>query len=211
MRIRQLAGSALVALLSLPALAQVSPLELIGERPKPFIEPEGFYRVILPPGFDCELPKDRKRTVECTGRWAPKPKLWVTVGDVPRSATAKLYWLNEKDRFKKKPHFKVIKVEETKIRGIPAVEATFSYDYQGNVQYPVGVRAVYFIQEDKLYVVHFESRLEQFPKYMRDLTIFFESFHPTKLDPGGNPILEDVQVETDERPDHIKNPSKHGW
>lgn len=193
------AASALAAVLvALPALAQLSPLDLIGNRPKPFIEPEGFYRVVLPSGFDC---KSEKRHLECTGTRGRNALLVIDVLDVPRSATAKLHWLNQMARFREKPHFQELSREEVVFHDVPGMTVAFKYDYLGNVQYKVGVRATYLKQENKLYSIHFESRLDSFAAYDKDLADFYSTFKPTPLDPGGNPILRELKIDDKARTD----------
>ena len=169
------------------ALAQ-NPLDLIGRRPKPFVEPEGFYHVVLPAGFDCAVKQTRH--LECTGARGAKALLTLQVLDVPRSATPELVALNEMQRFRKKPHFKEISRTSTTLDGSPGMTVSFSYDHLGNVEYSAGVQALYLIREGKLFVLHFESRLDQFPRYAKDLAEVYGSFKPAKLDAGGNPILD---------------------
>jgi hypothetical protein len=178
------------------ASAQINPADLIGEGPKPFVEPEGFYRVVLPSGFDCNA--KTKRRVICKGKRGTNALLQLDVLDVPTSATAKLHWLNQMERFKKKPHFEQLSKEEMTIGNVQGVKVAFKYDYLGNVNYKVGVVAAYFKQENKLYSIHFESNLLAYNKYQPDLKTLFETFRLTPLDPGGNPILDDVKLENEE-------------
>lgn len=190
------AAAAIAALLvALPALAQ-NPLDLIGRRPKPFVEPEGYYRVVLPSGFDCEAKQARR--VECQGKRGANALLTLQILDVPPSATPALVALNEMQRFRKKPHFKEISRKRTDVDGSPAMTVSFSYDYLGNVQYAAGVQALYVIRAGKLYVIHFESRLSEFGRYAQDLAEVYGSFRPAKLDDGGHPILEPVKGEGDD-------------
>jgi hypothetical protein len=180
------------ALASLPAVAQgADPLlqSLSGQQPKAFLEPEGFYMAVIPAGFDCDV---RKRNVECRGNRGHAALLVMRVEDVPPSATPEIKLLNEMDRFKKKPHFKLVAKQRTIIDGSPAITTSFSYDYLGNVEYQVGVQALYMIRSGKLYVLHFESRLDQFPSYAGDLAKLYASFKPAQLDAAGHPVLEDL-------------------
>lgn len=176
--------------LALPAEAQ-GPLDLIGHGPKPYIEPEGFYRVVLPSGFDCE--EKGRRHLECKGNRGANALLTLQVLDVPPSATPELVALNEMERLKKKPHFEEIQRTRTTIDGDRAVTVAFRYDYMGNVEYAAGVQALYLVRKNKLFVIHFESRLDQFGRYAKDLAALYGSFKPAKLDEGGNPILDSVR------------------
>lgn len=187
----------------------ISPLELIGQRPKPYIQPDGYYRVIIPSGFNC---KSEKMHLECAGNRGEKSFLSIDVRKVPKSATADLVMLNQMERFKKKRHFKLVAKDQMKVVDTTAVMATFTYDYLGNVEYPVGVKALYLVQKNKLFVIHFESKLQYFGKYQKDLATIYESFYPAKLDAGGNPIIEDLRLsEDDKKPAHIKNPIPVGY
>lgn len=188
----RLAVLALLALFvgALPAAA-INPLDLIGKAPKPVVGPEGLYRVIIPGGFTCEEGTKEKREIKCTGTRGPQAALFIQVLDVPDSATVELVALNEMDRLKKKPHFKHLDSRSQKIDGSPARLEKFTYDYLGNVEHPVAVQALYLVRKNKLYVLHFESRLNQFGAYVRDLIELYGTFKPAKLDDGGNPILED--------------------
>src|SRR4051812_23762847 len=78
---------------------------LFGQRPKPYIDPAGFWAAILPTGFDCDA---RPRHVVCNSNRGDNTLLQIDVVDVPASATAELAMLNQMDRFKEKPHFKKI-------------------------------------------------------------------------------------------------------
>lgn len=177
-------------LLAASSARAVNPLELIGSHPKAFVEPEGYYKVIVPGGFDCELVKG-KRELKCTGTRGPQAALFIRVLDVPRSATADLVALNEMEHFKKQPHFRHLDSRREMVRGIPARFEKFAFDYLGNVERPVGVQALYIVKNTKLYVLHFESRLDQFAAYAKDLVELYGSFVPAELDEGGNPILEE--------------------
>lgn len=185
--LRSLLG-AVTLLVATSALA-VNPLELIGSHPKAFVEPEGYYRVVLPGGFDCEQVKG-KRELKCKGTRGPQAALFIRVMDVPRSATADLVALNEMQHFKKKPHFRHIDSRRETVRGVPARFEKFAFDYLGNVERPVGVQALYLVKSTKLYVLHFESRLDQFGAYAKDLIELYGTFEPADLDEGGNPIIE---------------------
>jgi hypothetical protein len=187
----------------------LNPLDLIGQGPKPFVEAEGFYRVVFPGGFDCAA---EPRRVECIGNRGHKARIWVVVEDVPTSATPELMLLNEMQRYQKKSHFKDLGREKLTVRGLPAVAATFSYDYMGNVEHPVGVKVLYVVQHTKLYIVHFECRLSEFMKYRDDLGEVYRTFWPTKLDEGGNPVLKDLEPAKDRgMSPEVKNPTPFGW
>lgn len=182
----------LACLVSFAASAQdADPLlqALSGNQPKPFLEPEGFYMVVVPAGFDCDV---RKRNVTCRGNRGHAALLVIRVEDVPPSATPEIKLLNEMDRFKKKPHFKLVSKQRLQIDGSPAITTSFSYDYLANVEYQVGVQALYMVRSGKLYVIHFESRLDQFPSYAGDLAKLYASFKPATLDAAGHPVLEDL-------------------
>lgn len=181
-------GAATLALAT-SALA-INPLELIGDHPKAFVEPSGYYRVVLPGGFNCQEVKG-KREIKCQGTRGPQALLVIQVLDVPRSATADIVALNEMERLKKKPHFRLIDSRREVVHGVPARLEKFAYDYMGNVEYSVGVQALYLVNNGKLYVLHFESRLDQFGQYAKDLIELYGTFQPAALDEGGNPILDD--------------------
>ncbi len=180
-----------VALAWSASAKEMNPMQFFGGGPKPYLEPDGYYRVVLPSGFDCEQTKPGH--LECAGNRGHRALLSIDVKSVPQSATADLFALNQMERFKKKEHFKDLGRERVTLNGVEGVAATFSYDYYGNVQIPVGVKALYLVQNGKLIVVHFESRLEFFGRYVKDLKTFFETFRPTRLDAGGNPILSDLE------------------
>lgn len=204
-------ASLLVALAPLggahPARAQASnQMEfLFGQKPKPFIDPAGFYAAILPNGFDCEA---RARHVECRGNRGVQAQLTIDVVDVPASATADIAMLNQMDRFKEKPHFKQIAKGKTKLDGAPAVTTSFSYDFMGNVEYAIGVQQLIMVRGGKLYLIHFESRLDQFATHKPDLDQLYRSFKPAGLDAGGNPILEDLKPKAVENPNALPDVSR---
>ena len=180
-----------MVLCALPARAQDELLgTLMGSKPKPFVEPEGYYAAVLPSGFDCDV---RTRHVECKGNRGFHALLTIDVVDVPASATTELVFMNQFDRFKEKPHFKLIKKDRTKIAGTPAMTAAFSYDYLNNVELPLGVQALYLVKNGKEYVIHFEAALSVFGAYASDLANLYSTFKPARLDAGGHPILDDVK------------------
>lgn len=183
-------GALLGTLAGAGAASALHPLDLIGRRPKPFVEPEGFYRAVLPAGFDCALKAPRH--VECQGQRGAKALLTLQVLDVPASATPELVALNEMKRFRERPHFRELSRDKTRIDGLPAMTVAFSYDHLGNVERAGAVQALYTIREGKLFVVHFECRLDQFAAYAKDLSELYATFKPAALDAGGNPILDDA-------------------
>jgi hypothetical protein len=174
-------------------LAVQSDMEfLFGNKPKPFIDPAGFYAVVIPNGFDCEA---RARHVECKGNRGQHALMTIDVVDVPASATADIAMLNQHDRFKTKPHFKLISKGKTKIDGTPAVTTAFQYDYLNNIEYQVGVQQLIMVRGGKLYLIHMETQLTHFATYKKDLEMLYASFKPARLDASGNPILDDLAPE----------------
>ena len=163
---------------------------LFGQKPKPFIDPQGFYAAILPTGFDCEA---KARKVKCQGNRGVQAQLTIDVLDVPASANADIAMLNQMDKFKTKPHFKLLQKGKIKIDGTPAVLVNFAYDYMGNVEYQVGVEEVIMVRGGKLYLIHQEMRLDQLNVHKKDLEQLYRSFKPARLDAGGNPIIEDLK------------------
>jgi hypothetical protein len=178
---------------------------LFGGKSKPFIDPQGFYAVVFPSGFDC---KAMARNVECTGRRQGQARLVVRVVDTPPSATTELVLMNELDQFKKKPHFKLVDKTHLTVDGSPAMAAVFTYDYMGNVEYTVGVQALYLVRQTKTYVIHFESHVGNFPTYKKDLEALYATFKPARLDPAGNPILEDLKPQKSDDPDNLPDVNK---
>lgn len=189
-----------LVLLLLPALLIGAPLAhaedgldqlLFGNKPKPFIEPSGYYAVILPSGFDCEAKVSRH--VECRSNRGTNALLTLDVLDVPESATSDIAMLNQMDRFQQKPHFKLITKSQTKLDGSPAITVAFQYDYLGNVEYTVGVQQLIMVRGGKLYLLHLETPLSTFGAHKKDLEQLYGSFKPARLDASGNPILEDLR------------------
>lgn len=177
---------------ALPVAAQDSlDLLLMGNKPKPFIEPSGYYAVILPPGFDCDAKVPRH--VQCRSNRGTNALLTLDVLDVPPSATADIAMLNQMDRFQQKPHFKLITRTQTKLDGTPAITVAFQYDYLGNVEYTVGVQQLIMVRGGKLYLIHLETPLVSFGAHRQDLEQVYRSFKPARLDASGNPILDDLR------------------
>lgn len=168
----------------------INPLTLLGNRPKPFIEPDGFYRAILPSGFDCRVPA--KRALRCEGTRGKNALLSITVIDVPKSATPELVALNQEGKFKKKEHFKRTYKRRMAIGGNPAVIHGFHYDHYGNVERTVFVEAAYIVQHNKAYVIHFEAHERALPVYRKDLDVLYQSLKLATLDDGGHPIVESI-------------------
>lgn len=171
---------------------------LFGQKPKPFIDPAGFYAAILPTGFDCQA---KARKVTCNGNRGVQAQLTIDVLDVPASANADIAMLNQMDKFKAKPHFKLLQKGRIKIDGTPSVLVNFTYDYLGNVEYQVGVEEVIMVRGGKLYLIHQEMRLDQLSVHKKDLELLYRSFKPARIDAGGNPIIEDL------KPIQIRDPN----
>lgn len=187
---KRLLSCLLPSLLAVGAAA--NPLDLVGLRsPEAFVEPDGYYRVILPGGFKCQ-PTKGKREVRCEGARGSQALVVLQVLDVPKSATVDLVALNEMQRLKKKPHFKHIDSRSEIVDGSPARLEKFSYDYLGNVERSVGVQALYLVRENKLFVVHFEAPLKSYQAYAKDLVELYGTFKPAQLDEGGHPVLESM-------------------
>ena len=167
---------------------------LWGQKSKAFIDPAGFWSAVLPAGFDCQT---RARHVECKGNRGANALLTVDVVDVPASANADIAMLNQIDRFKEKPHFKLLGQGNTQIDGSPAAVVTFSYDHLNNIELPVGVQQLVFVRQGKLILIHLECGLSHFSAYKADLEQLYRSFKPARVDAGGNPILEDLKPSED--------------
>ena len=188
---------------STPARAQDDPFGFfLGQKPKPYIDPAGFYAAILPTGFDCEA---KARKVKCTGNRGVQAILTIDVIDVPPSATADIAMLNQMDKFKEKPHFKLLQKGKIKIDGTPSMLVNFAYDYMGNVEYQVGVEEVIMVRGGKLYLIHQEMRLDQLAVHKKDLEQLYRSFKPARIDAGGNPILEDLKPAPTRDPDQLND------
>jgi hypothetical protein len=202
-----LTGAASLTGAAVPARAQSGEQFdfLFGQKPKPFIDPAGFYAAILPNGFDCEA---KARHVKCSGNRGVQALLTIDVIDVPASATADIAMLNQMDRFKEKPHFKQLAKGKTKVDGTAALTTSFTYDYMGNVEYAVGVQQLIMVRGGKLYLIHLETRLDQFATHKKDLEQLYGSFKPARLDAGGNPILEDLKPQAVENPDQLPDVNK---
>ena len=179
---------------------------LSGSGVKPFVEPEGFYRVLLPSGFTCRA---GKRKVECDGTKGAQAKLVIEVRDVPRSATPEIVMLNQMATFKEKPHFKKVAHERIEVENVPAVSVGFTYDFMGNVERSIGVQALYAVQENKLYLVHFEAQLRDFPTYLPSLKELYSTLKFARLDAGGHPVIEDLKPP--EKRNTIPDPFKFNY
>lgn len=163
---------------------------LVGRQQKPFIDPAGFYAVIVPGGFDCQA---AARKMSCAGTRGVQAILTIDVVDVPPSATVEIVLLNQVDAFKKKPHYQKVARREFKIDGTKALLASFTYDHNGNVEYAVGAQALYMVKNTKAYVIHYEGRADQMVVHKQDLEQLYASFKTARLDAGGNPIIEDLK------------------
>jgi hypothetical protein len=194
-----IALAALPCILSPPAAAQDDFAQMfLGQKPKPFIDPAGYWAAILPTGFDCEA---KARHVQCKGNRGVESLLTIDVVDVPASATADIAMLNQMDKFKAKPHFRQLQKGKIKVAGEPAMLIDFSYDYLGNVEYSVGVEELILVRTGKLYLIHEEMRLDQLAVHKKDLLQLYGSFRPSRLDAGGNPIVEDLKPQSPRPPD----------
>jgi hypothetical protein len=163
---------------------------LLGRAPKPLLDPAGFFSVVIPSGFDCEA---SPRKVVCRGNRGVQALLTIDVVDVPASASVELVLLNQIDAFKTKPHYKKLAEKKLTIDGARALLASFTYDHNGNVEYAVGVQALYLVKTTKAYVFHYEGRADQFPVHKADLDQLYASLKTARVDAGGNPIVEDLK------------------
>lgn len=164
---------------------------LVGRQQKPFIDPAGYFAVIVPGGFDCQA---RARKMTCSGTRGVQASLTIDVVDVPASATVELVLLNQIDAFAKKPHYQLIaKRPFTLDASSKAMMATFTYDHFGNVEYAVGAQALYVVKTNKAYVIHYEGRADQMAVHKQDLDLLYASLKIARLDGGGNPIVEDLK------------------
>jgi hypothetical protein len=187
--LRTLLMLSLLVAASPPAFAQEELKALFGQKPKPLIDQAGFFSVILPSGFDCEA---AARVVNCQGTRGPQATLAITVFDVPKSATVEAIFLNESDKFSALPHYQLLKKSKQKLDKTPAILASYKYDMNGNVEYSVGVQSFYMVRANKGYLIQFQSRLDQFVVYQKDLKDLYATFKAARVDAGGNPFFEDL-------------------
>jgi hypothetical protein len=162
---------------------------LVGRANKPLIDPAGFFSVVVPAGFDCDA---RARKLSCRSNRGINALLTIDVVDVPPSASVELFVLNQADAFKKKPHYRKLAEKKQMLDGARSILASFTYDHFGNVEYPVGVQALYLVKATKAYVIHYEGRADQFAVHKADLEQLYATFKTARLDGGGNPIVEDL-------------------
>jgi hypothetical protein len=162
---------------------------LIGRANKPLLDPAGFFSVVVPSGFDCQA---APRKLNCHSNRGIQALLTIDVVDVPPSASVELFVLNQADAFKKKPHYRKIAEKKQRLDGARAILASFTYDHHGNVEYPVGVQALYMVKTTKAYVIHYEGRADQFAVHKADLDQLYATFKTARLDGGGNPLVEDL-------------------
>jgi hypothetical protein len=179
----------LTLLVSASASAQEELKALFGQKPKPLIDEAGFFSVILPSGFDCTA---GARVVNCQGTRGPQATLAITVFDVPKSATVEAIFLNESDKFAALPHYRLLKKTKQKLDKTPAILAAYKYDMNGNVEYSVGVQSFYMVRANKGYLIQFQSRIDQFVVYQKDLKDLYATFKAARVDAGGNPYIEDL-------------------
>lgn len=163
---------------------------LVGRQQKPFIDPAGFFAVVVPGGFDCQA---QARKVSCVGTRGVQSVLTIDVVDVPASATVELVLLNQIDAFTKKPHYQLVSKRSFNVDGGKGLLASFTYDHFGNVEYAVGAQALYLVKTTKAYVIHYEGRADQMAVHQKDLQELYASFKTARLDAGGNPIVEDLK------------------
>jgi hypothetical protein len=177
-----------------PAAAQDDVLQgLVGRANKPFIDPAGFFAVVVPGGFDCQA---QARRIRCVGTRGVQSIVNIDVIDVPPSASVELVLLNQMDAFAKKPHYQLVFKKTLTIDGTRALLASFTYDHNGNVEYAVGAQALYMVKTTKAYVIHYEGRADQMAVHKQDLQQLYASFKTARLDAGGNPIVEDLKPKT---------------
>src|SRR5690606_20782718 len=123
------ACAAVFAFVSVVAPASVRAEDLLdalsGQKPKPFIDPAGYWAAILPTCFNCQ---QRAGHVEGRCNRGADALLTFDVADVPISATAALVALNRFDRFKQKPHFQLSEKQKTRLDGTPSIVMSFRYD-----------------------------------------------------------------------------------
>jgi hypothetical protein len=178
-------------LCSVPAVAADDVLQgLFGRQQKPFIDPAGYFAVVLPPGFDCQA---SSRKVRCTGNRGVQSIVTIDVIDVPASATVELFLLNQMDAFKKKEHFKLLAQKKQTLDGQKALLASYTFDHFGSVQLPGFAQGLYMVKSTKAYVIHYEGRADQVAVHKSDLDELYASFRSARLDGGGNPIVEDLK------------------
>jgi hypothetical protein len=192
---------ALGAGLALPAVAW-NPLEGIGTggSNKPFVEPDGYYQVVIPGGFDCtqrrtflggSAQRTPDRVLACNGTRGAAASLVFKVRAVPRSATPELVALNEAEAVKKKQeHYKELERRTLQLAGdLDAVMIRYRYNRFGNIKHPMQVVALFATAKGRLFEIRYESREDQLPRYQEDLEQVFASFRPARLDEAGKPII----------------------
>lgn len=165
--------------------------ELFKRGDKAFVQQNGFYHVVIPYGFKCE---EQPRQLTCRSTKSDKALLQIEIRDVPKSGTVGLVALNYERNFKKKPHYQLLNKSKITIQNTPAIIHTMRYDYLGNVQAPVGVQALYFLRETKLFLIHFECGQNYFSDYVPALNKLYDTFRPAQIDPGGHPIVPHAKV-----------------
>lgn len=197
-----LSAGALVVALGVPvgAHAQAGQLmDIMQQEAPPFSHSSGLYAFTPPGGWFCQQAKGGK--VECKTGKGPAPGTFViTYSTIEGRLDSELMAFNEERRLQKLPHFKKTGGGRLVLGGAKASVRSFTFDYQGNTEYPVAVEELYVVTGGKAIRLHFETMARAMPAYGGDLRQIYDTLGVAEVDEMGQVITPAEPRSKDQKP-----------
>lgn len=125
------------------------------------LDPTGYFALVPPANFKCEE-KPGEITCKVSGE---ESYLHINAFKVPKTASLGLVALNQYEKYESELHFQMALDKKTKIGQLNGLERVYTYDYLGNVNYPVWVQLLQGISGRILYQIKFKCIGRSCSKY----------------------------------------------
>jgi hypothetical protein len=162
-------------------------MELMGEDVPPFVHSTGLYALRPAPGWRCMQLRDG--AVECKTDNGPSVGVCtITYSTIAGQLDSELMAFNEERKLKKLKHFRKTGGGRLLLGDVKASLRSFTFDYQGNTEYPVAVEELYVVSGGKAIRVHFETMAHAMPSYGADLKQLYDTLGVAEVDDTGTVV-----------------------
>ncbi len=160
---------------------------LEGNNAPAFTHSTGLYAFLPPGGWNCRQLPDSAAECRTSNGGAPAV-LTISHLTVEGQLDSELMAINTEKALKKLPHYKRLGGGRLLLGGVKASIRSFTFDYQGNTEYPVAVEELYVVSGGKAVRLHFETMTSAMPTYSGELRKVYDTFAVGEVDALGQVV-----------------------
>lgn len=162
-------------------------MDMMGDEGAAFVHSTGLYAMRPANSWRCNQLRDG--AVECRTDSGPAQGVCtITFATIAGQLDSELMAFNEERKLKKLPHFRKTGGGRLLLGDVKASLRSFTFDYQGNTEYPVAVEELYVVSGGKAIRVHFETMAHAMPAYGMDLKQLYDTLGVAEVDDNGTVV-----------------------